>query len=94
MSDAEHPEHIRDDVYDDDCRACSGERNALIAEMNGTTEPREALALLAKGVRVAKAMYEAPAYGDPTVGEWPPEHPEDLEYWLTRADAAIKAMEQ
>ena len=44
--------------------------------------------------RVAKAMYEAPAYDDPTVGEWPPEHPEDLEYWLTRADAAIKAMEQ
>ncbi len=40
MSDAEHPEHIRDDVYDDDCRACSGERNALIAEMNGATEPR------------------------------------------------------
>jgi hypothetical protein len=38
MSDAQHPEHIRGGVYDDDCRACSAERNALIAELTRATD--------------------------------------------------------
>ncbi|WP_341945677.1 hypothetical protein [Microbacterium sp. LWH11-1.2] len=45
--------------------------------------------------RVAAAMYEAPAPDDEPgtpVTEWPPAHPEDLAWWITRAQAAIDAV--
>lgn len=38
MSDDEHQEHIAGNGYDEDCRACSAERNALIAELNRTAD--------------------------------------------------------
>lgn len=41
--------------------------------------------------RLAKAMYEAP-YADELaedVEPWPPSHPEDREWWLSRADAVL-----
>jgi hypothetical protein len=45
--------------------------------------------------RIAKAMYEAP---DPDESEsstpWPPSHPEDLAWWLSRADAALGVFEE
>ena len=37
--------------------------------------------------RVAKAMYEAPIDGEPDV--WPPEHPDDRAFWISRAVAAF-----
>ena len=44
--------------------------------------------------RVAAAMYEAPDPADPNapVTTWPPTHPDDLAWWLTRAQAAINAI--
>lgn len=40
--------------------------------------------------RVAAAMYETPDPGDDEVfSTWPPTHPEDLAWWLTRAQTAI-----
>jgi hypothetical protein len=35
--------------------------------------------------RVAAAMFGS---------QWPPSHPEDLAWWLTRAEAAINAMKE
>lgn len=45
---------------------------------------------------VARAMFEAP---DPTelgyvASPWPPSHPDDFVWWLTRAKAAINAIEE
>lgn len=40
--------------------------------------------------RVAKAMYEAPYEDDACV--WPPRHPDDRAWWMTRAQAAVGAM--
>lgn len=44
--------------------------------------------------RVAAAMYEAPAPDDPNtpVSPWPPRHPDDLAWWITRAQAAINTI--
>lgn len=44
--------------------------------------------------RVAKAMFEAPDPDDPeeTVCPWPPNHPDDLAWWITRAQAAINTI--
>lgn len=36
---------------------------------------------------LARVMYEAPIDGEQ--GVWPPQHPDDLAYWLSRADAII-----
>lgn len=52
--------------------------------------------------RVAAAMYNAPdpcscaACDDPdaTVCVWPPSHPIDLAWWLSRAKAAINAIKE
>lgn len=46
--------------------------------------------------RVAAAMFNAP---DPTGPEersysWPPENPDDVAWWLTRAKAAINAIKE
>lgn len=39
--------------------------------------------------RLAKAMYEAPYDNEPADAEWPPSHPEDRKWWLSRADAVL-----
>ena len=45
---------------------------------------------------VAKAMYEAPAPDEPDAPQtpWPPTHPDDLAWWLTRAQAALEALKE
>lgn len=45
--------------------------------------------------RVAKAMFEAPDPDDPeaSVCPWPPKHPDDLAWWISRARAAINTLE-
>lgn len=44
--------------------------------------------------RVAKAMFEAPDPSDPDapLDPWPPSHPEDLAWWISRAQAAVNAI--
>ncbi|QWY84624.1 hypothetical protein QEH34_gp42 [Microbacterium phage Footloose] len=44
--------------------------------------------------RVAKAMYEAPAPGEPDAAKtpWPPAHPDDLAWWISRAQVAINTI--
>lgn len=44
--------------------------------------------------RVAKAMYEAPAPDEPDAPKtpWPPAHPDDHAWWITRAQAAINTI--
>lgn len=46
--------------------------------------------------RVAAAMFNAPDPADPDwVGsQWPPSHPDDRVWWLTRAEAAINALKE
>lgn len=39
--------------------------------------------------QIAKAMYEAPDVGDDQVHPWPPSHPNDVAWWISRADAAL-----
>lgn len=41
--------------------------------------------------RVAKTMYEAP-YNNESGSVWPPRHPDDRAWWMTRAQAAVGAM--
>lgn len=45
---------------------------------------------------VAAAMFNAPDPTDPDApfDPWPPSHPDDLAWWLTRAQAAINAMKE
>lgn len=45
-------------------------------------------------VRVAAAMYEAPAPDEPNTPKtpWPPKHPDDRAWWITRAQAAINTI--
>ena len=39
---------------------------------------------------LARVLYEAPfALGTSFTGTWPPSHPDDREWWLTRADAVL-----
>lgn len=47
-------------------------------------------------VRVAAAMYNAPDPDEPAAKNltWPPSHPEDLAWWMTRAEAAINAIKE
>lgn len=43
--------------------------------------------------RVAAAMYEAPdPDGTPSSTTWPPRHPDDRAWWVTRAEAALEAL--
>lgn len=44
--------------------------------------------------RVAAAMYEAPAPDEPDAPKtpWPPKHPDDRAWWITRAQAAINTI--
>ncbi|MEW2011514.1 hypothetical protein AB0300_18825 [Microbacterium sp. NPDC078814] len=44
--------------------------------------------------RVAAAMFEAPDPDDPeeTVCPWPPNHPGDLAWWISRAQVAINTI--
>ena len=46
--------------------------------------------------RVAAAMFEAPdpAEPDAPVTPWPPKHPDDLAWWLTRAQTAINTLKE
>lgn len=44
--------------------------------------------------RVARAMFEAPDSYSDHVSVWPPSHPDDLAFWLSRADAALAALPQ
>lgn len=46
--------------------------------------------------RVAAAMYRAPDPDDPdaTVCVWPPSHPIDVAWWLSRAEAAINTIKE
>lgn len=49
-----------------------------------------------QAAHVAAAMYEAPDPAEPEIAKtpWPPTHPEDLAWWLTRAQAAINAIKE
>lgn len=45
--------------------------------------------------RVAAAMYDAPDPSDPLhvpADRWPPSHPDDVAWWMTRAQAAINTI--
>lgn len=46
--------------------------------------------------RVAAAMFNAPDPAEPDhIGsQWPPSHPEDHAWWLSRAEAAINALKE
>lgn len=46
--------------------------------------------------RVAAAMFNAPDPDEPAAKNltWPPTHPDDLAWWLTRAEAAINAIKE
>jgi hypothetical protein len=37
---------------------------------------------------LARVLYEAP-FGTLALSNWPPSHPDDREWWLTRADAVL-----
>jgi hypothetical protein len=39
---------------------------------------------------LARVLYEAP-FGTLALSNWPPSHPDDREWWLTRADAVLAA---
>jgi hypothetical protein len=39
---------------------------------------------------LARVLYEAP-FADLAISNWPPAHPDDREWWLTRADAVLAA---
>lgn len=45
---------------------------------------------------IAAAMYAAPDPCDPdeTVSAWPPSHPDDLAWWLSRAQAAVDVLKE
>jgi hypothetical protein len=40
---------------------------------------------------LARVLYEAP-FGTLALSNWPPAHPDDREYWLTRADAVLERL--
>ncbi|WP_315106271.1 hypothetical protein [uncultured Microbacterium sp.] len=44
--------------------------------------------------RVAAAMFEAPAPDEPDAPKtpWPPKHPDDLAWWLSRAQVAVNTI--
>lgn len=46
--------------------------------------------------RVAAAMYEAPDPDDPenTLCPWPPSHPTDRAWWMSRARVAIETLKE
>lgn len=41
---------------------------------------------------VAKAMYEHPQEGDEFGSAWPPEHPQDVAWWLLMAEVALQTV--
>jgi hypothetical protein len=80
-----------------DMQAVAGLMHVLAVQ-----NPREARLLLdaiellpAGGVvtnreELARVLYEAP-FGTLPLSNWPPSHPDDREWWLTRADAVLAA---
>lgn len=44
--------------------------------------------------RVAAAMFNTPDYPNQPKYFWPPSDPDDLAWWLSRAEAAINAMKE
>lgn len=40
-------------------------------------------------VEIARAMYEAPAPDETEGAVWPPGHPEDVAWWMSRATAVM-----
>jgi hypothetical protein len=40
-------------------------------------------------VEIARAMYEAPAPDETEGAVWPPSHPEDVGWWMSRAAAIM-----
>ena len=43
--------------------------------------------------RVAKSMYEAP-YDEEPASVWPPRHPVDLAWWMSRAQIAVDTIKE